>query len=267
VSLPAVAVSGLPILVIFAPGILTALVLLTLLIQVASKGALPKGPVPVIMAVIIVALLGFNMYFINGILNGKKTFSDLGVKISEKIPPTAESELGRALFISSEPELVISKEADKKIVLRQDDINNALQRHLVYEGQGSEGTFDFARGKTILMIDPHRLSILEEVKFFHRKFLMQTHLLVKLSEDKIDFYDFEVVLGNTKLPGLMAAHLWKQIQPQYQGVIKQLGLGKHYGIHTIEPGQIIMLMTSQPEGTVDVQDEIKRIIQETKRNG
>jgi hypothetical protein len=46
-------------------------------------------------------------------------------------------------------------------------------------------------------------------------------------------------------------------------MIRQLALGKYYGIHKIKPGEIIMLMTGAPEGAIDVNAEVKRIVEET----
>ncbi len=267
VTLPSVAVSGIPVAVIFAPALVTVIFLIVFLLQSASKSALPKGAPGVIAMVLLLGLLGFNSYFIYGIFAGKKTVADVGVQSSPEAPALAETSLGRTIFFCSEPEILVKKQSDLQISLRQDEINTALERHLIYEGKGSEGMFDMAREKTAFQIDPRRLSIIDEITFFNRKFLMQTHIMVELSEENIEFYDFEVVLGNTKLPGLMAAHIWKQLQPQFHGMIRQLSFGKYYGIHKIEPGEIIMIMTDEPEGLIDVEAELRRIAQGTEDDG
>jgi hypothetical protein len=263
VTLPSVAVSGIPVYIIFTPAALTLLVLLSFLFQVASKGKMPKGRATKIMIVILLGLIGYNSYFLYGIFAGKKSIAEMGVEPAAEAPALAETALGRLVFFCSEPEMLVIKDTDQKVALKQEEINVALQRHLVYEGLGSEGTLDMVRKKTAFLIDPRRLSILDEVTLMNRTFLMQTHIMVELTDESIEFYDFEVVLGNNKLPGVMAAHVWKKLQPQFQSMIRQLALGKYYGIHKIKPGEIIMLMTGAPEGAIDVNAEVKRIVEET----
>jgi hypothetical protein len=146
----------------------------------------------------------------------EKSIAEMGVEPAAEAPALAETALGRLVFFCSEPEMLVIKDTDQKVALKQEEINVALQRHLVYEGLGSEGTLDMVRKKTAFLIDPRRLSILDEVTLMNRTFLMQTHIMVELTDESIEFYDFEVVLGNNKLPGVMAAHVWKKLQPNFR---------------------------------------------------
>lgn len=258
-TMPSVAVGATATAVIFGPAVMVLVFFLLILGQLVVQRSLPKGWFNWVALVVILGLLAYNLWFMLGVFEGKQEIADYGLNMAEEIQPLPETQLGRMLYISSAPEVAIAEESDRTLPLVQDEINAALRSHLTYRGVGEEGMLEMARRANAFIIEPTRLVVLDTLEFMGRRTLMQTHVLVSIQDENIDFYDFEVWLGDSKLPKVIAAHVWKQLRPQFRGLLEQMKIGDYYGIQNIEPGKVEMLMVQPPGGWIDVETEMKRI--------
>ncbi|MEO0453829.1 MAG: hypothetical protein AAFY98_06790 [Verrucomicrobiota bacterium] len=258
-TLPAVAIPAKLTLIMFGPGLLTLSLFLILFLQAVISRSFPKGIFSWIIILLMIGMIGLNVFFLSGILYGKKSISDVEPITPDAEFALAETSLGRAIFLSSEPEIVIQSEGDSKITLIEADVNQAILNHLLYEGAGTSNFLEFERRSTGLFIENNRLSILDEIFFYGKPVLMQTHLEIEVGEKSITFGNFEIIIGDTALPGFIAAHAWQHSQSQILTLLSSLRLGQHYGMVGIEEGQISLMMTIKPNHYINPEEEIRKM--------